>query len=327
MNQEGEWRPLADLEMLRARAALLSGIREYFQQAGVLEVETPVCSVYSNTDPALESLTTNYTGPGCPGGGARLYLQTSPEFAMKRLLAAGSGPIFQICKAFRNNESGRLHNPEFTLLEWYRPGFDQHRLMQEVAELVNSLLPVPRPVESLSYGGAFQCFLGVDPHGASAEALRECAMDYGVPGVAELQLDRDGWADLLLTHALEPRLGRGHLTFLYDYPASQAALARIRKDETPVAERFELYLDGMELANGFHELADGLEQQRRFEADNARRREQGKEPLPIDQHLLAALRSGLPDCSGVALGIDRLLMLTTGAAHINEVLAFPVSRA
>jgi lysyl-tRNA synthetase class 2 len=326
MNQEDEWRPSADPEVLRARATLLSGIREYFQRTGVLEVETPVCSASANTDPALESLTTGYVGPEHPGG-TRLYLQTSPEFAMKRLLAAGSGPIFQICKAFRNSESGRLHNPEFTLLEWYRPGFDQHRLMQEVAELVNSLLPVPRPVESLSYGDAFQRFLGVDPHGASAETLRECAMDYGLPGVAGLQLDRDGWADLLLTHVLEPCLGRDHLSFLYDYPASQAALARIRQDETPVAERFELYLDGMELANGFHELADGGEQQRRFEADNVRRREQGKEPVPVDRHLLAALRSGLPDCSGVALGIDRLLMLITGAAHINQVLAFPVSRA
>jgi lysyl-tRNA synthetase class 2 len=326
MKQGEEWRPLVDLETQRARATLLSRIRAYFQHAGVLEVETPVCSVHANTDPALESLVAGYVGPDFPDG-TPLYLQTSPEFAMKRLLAAGSGPIFQICKAFRNSESGRLHNPEFTLLEWYRPGFDQHRLMQEVAELVNSLLPVPRPVESLSYAETYSHFLGVDPHGASVQALRECALDHGVPGGAELELDRDGWLDLLLTHLLEPKLGRGRLTFLYDYPASQAALARIRQDETPVAERFELYLDGMELANGFHELTDGMEQQRRFEADNDQRREQGKEQLPIDQHLLAALRSGLPDCSGVALGVDRLLMLITGATHINEVLAFPLQRA
>jgi lysyl-tRNA synthetase class 2 len=326
MHQQGDWRPLTNSEMLRARAALLSGIRDYFQQVGVLEVETPLCSVAANTDPALESLTTSYAGPGCPDG-IRLYLQTSPEFAMKRLLAAGSGPVFQIGKAFRNGESGRLHNPEFTLLEWYRPGFDQHRLMREVAELVNSLLPAPRPVESLSYGEAFSRSLGIDPHRASTQLLRECAIDYGVPGVAEFQLDRDGWLDLLLTHALEPRLGQDHLTFLYDYPASQAALARIREDQPPVAERFELYLDGVELANGFHELTDAAEQQRRFEVDNHRRREQGKEQLPIDQHLLAALQAGLPDCSGVALGVDRLLMAVTGAAHIDEVLAFPLERA
>jgi lysyl-tRNA synthetase class 2 len=327
MKQEEEWRARADLEILRARATLLSRIRAYFQQAGVLEVETPVCSVHANTDPALESLVAGYVGPEFPDG-TPLYLQTSPEFAMKRLLAAGSGPIFQICKAFRNGESGRLHNPEFTLLEWYRPGFDQHRLMQEVAELVNSLLPVPRPVESLSYAQAFSHFLGVDPHGASIQALRECALDNNVPGGAELKLDRDGWLDLLLTHQLEPKLGRERLTFLYDYPASQAALARIRrKQEIPVAERFEMYLDGMELANGFHELADPGEQQQRFEADNLQRRQQGKEPMPIDRHLVAALRSGLPDCSGVALGVDRLLMLITGATHLDEVLTFPLSRA
>jgi lysyl-tRNA synthetase class 2 len=326
MTQEEQWRPSADLGILRARARLLSQIRAYFQHAGVLEVETPVCSVHANTDPSLESLITGYQGPGYSDG-IPLYLQTSPEFGMKRMLAAGSGPIYQICKVFRNNESGRLHNPEFTLLEWYRPGYDQHRLMQEVAELVNSLLPEPRVVEKLSYGGAFQRVLGVDPHRANTGELRKCAMDQAVPGGAELDLERDGWIDLLLTHAVEPRLGRDRLTFLYDYPVNQAALARVRPDEPPVAERFELYLDGVELANGFHELADAGEQQRRFEADNERRREQGQEQLPLDRHLLAALQSGLPDCSGVALGIDRLLMLITGATHINEVLAFPLERA
>lgn len=326
MTQESTWRPRAGLEMLRARAALLSGIRDYFQRAGVLEVETPVCSVGGNTDVALESLTSHYRGPHYPDG-KRLFLQTSPEFPMKRLLAAGSGPLFQICKAFRNGESGRLHNPEFTLLEWYRPGFDHHRLMQEVADLVNGLLPTPRAVECLSYGDAFQRFLGINPHRESDAMLRQCALDNGIQAAEELRLDRDGWLDLMLTHILEPRLGQGVLSFLYDYPASQAALARIRSGDIPVAERFELYLNGIELANGFHELVDAEEQGRRFAADNHVRREQGKEQLPVDRRLLDALQSGLPDCSGVALGVDRLLMLITGAAHIDEVLTFPIDRA
>ncbi len=326
MNRENHWRPQVGLEMLRARAALLSGIREFFRLAGVMEVETPVCSAFATTDPALESFLTRYIGPGFPEG-RRLFLQTSPEFPMKRLLAAGSGPIYQICKVFRDNELGRLHNPEFTLLEWYRPGFDHHRLMREVADLVNSSLPSERRVESMSYREAFQGILGIDPHRASCRELRQYAEDMAVPRAVDLQLDRDGWLDLLLTHLIEPHLGQGILTFIYDYPASQAALARIRSGDTPVAERFELYMDGVELANGFRELADAEEQGRRFDAGNERRREQGKEPLPVDRYLLDALRNGLPDCSGVALGIDRLLMLVTGASRLDQVLAFPLDRA
>ncbi len=326
MSRENHWCPQAGLEMLRARADLLSRIREFFAQAGVMEVETPVCSAYATTDPALESLFTRYVGPGFPEG-RRLFLQTSPEFPMKRLLAAGSGPIYQICKAFRDGEQGRLHNPEFTLLEWYRPGFDHHRLMQEVADLVNGLLPSIRAVESMSYAEAFQGLLGIDPHRASCRELRQYAEHRTVPGAADLQLDRDGWLDLLLTHLIEPHLGQGTLTFIYDYPASQAALARIRSEDIPVAERFELYVDGVELANGFHELADAEEQRRRFDAGNERRREQGKEPLPVDRRLLDALRHGLPDCSGVALGIDRLLMLVTGVSRLDQVLAFPLGYA
>ncbi len=247
---------------------------------------------------------------------------------MKRLLAAGCGPIYQICRVFRDGELGSRHNPEFTLLEWYRPGFDHQALMGEVTALVHRLLPASLTEERLSYAEAFQRFLCIDPHSAGCEALRQCAINNGICGARELELEfRDGWLDLLLSHLIEPELGRGRITYLYDYPASQAALSRIRQAPSPVAERFELYLEGMEIANGFHELADKTEQQSRFEADNAARTAQGLAPVEMDRHLLAALESGLPDCAGVALGIDRLLMVITGHRDIREVLAFPFALA
>ncbi len=313
--------------MLEARAGLLAAIRAFFQGKGVMEVETPVCSTSATTDPALESLATCFTGPGAAQG-KELYLHTSPEFPMKRLLAAGSGPIYQICKVFRDGELGRWHNPEFTLLEWYRPGFDQHRLMDEVAELINGVLPGPLPVERIGYRELFLNHLDLDPHIATADQLRDHARRQGVPGAETLELaDRDGWLDLLLTHCIEPHLGNGCICFVFDYPATQASLARIRQGTPPLAERFELYMDGMELANGFHELTDGSEQRRRFEADLERRREMGIKQVPMDERFLAALKLGIPACSGVALGVDRLLMRLTGATHIRDVLAFPLDRA
>ncbi len=306
---------------------LLEDIRAYFRGAGVMEVDTPICSAHATTDPVLESFSTCYLGPEAPAG-RRLYLHTSPEFPMKRLLAAGSGPIYQICKVFRNGESGRWHNPEFTLLEWYRPGFDHHRLMDEVACLINGMLPEPLPVELVSYGELFRRSLGFDPHQASTSELRAHAVKLGVSGAETMDLhDVDAWLDLLLTHCIEPHLGQDGLCFVYDYPATQASLARIRPGDPPVAERFELYMDGIELANGFHELAYGPEQRKRFESDLERRRIDGVEQVPMDEYLLAALDSGIPDCSGVALGIDRLLMRFTGASHIRDVLAFPMDRA
>jgi len=321
------WRPTAGLERIRARAALLADIRGFFARAGVMEVETPICSAHGSTDPALVSLQTLYRGPGTPEGRS-LYLHTSPEFAMKRLLAAGSGPIYQICKVFRGEERGRRHNPEFSLLEWYRPGFDHHRLMDEVEALLRSVCDRSLSAERLSYRELFECHLGVDPHAASGAALRDLAVSLGLPGVASLSLvGRDPWLDLLLTHCIEPRLAKRGLVFVYDYPASQASLARVRQGFPPVAERFEVYLDGVELANGFHELDDALEQRRRFEAEQVLRREKGLHSVPMDVHLLQALETGLPDCSGVALGVDRLLMAVTGADSIDEVLTFPVERA
>ncbi len=313
--------------MLEARARLLADIRAFFQRKGVMEVETPVCSAHATTDPVLESFSTSFTGPN-QAQGKNLYLHTSPEFSMKRLLAAGSGPIYQICKVFRDGESGRLHNPEFTLLEWYRPGYDHHRLMGEMAELINGLLPKPLSVERISYGELFQSNLGFDPHLCSVEQLRGHAVRLGVGGAESMDLqDADGWLGLLMTHCIEPHLGKGSICFVYDYPATQASLARIRPGDPPLGERFELYMDGIELANGFHELTSADEQRGRFECDLERRREIGIKQVPMDENLLAALECGLPACSGVALGIDRLLMRLTGAGHIRDVLAFPLDRA
>jgi elongation factor P--(R)-beta-lysine ligase len=321
------WAPVASFEMLQARSQLLAAIRSFFQRLGVMEVDTPTCSSRAATDPMLESFATSYTGPGAAHG-RELFLHTSPEFPMKRLLAAGSGPIYQLCKVFRNGEAGRQHNPEFTLLEWYRPGFDHHQLMSEVAELINSLLPSPLPVEQLSYGELFQRHLGFDPHQCRLQDLQTHAVNAGVPGAGTMELgDKDGWLDLLLTHCIEPQLGKGSLCFVYDYPASQASLSRIRPGTPPLAERFELYMDGIELANGFHELTSATEQRTRFLADLEQRRANGSREPPMDDLLLAAMDDGLPDCSGVALGIDRLLMRLTGAVHINQVLAFPLDRA
>jgi lysyl-tRNA synthetase class 2 len=321
------WRPSASLDVLRKRARLLNRIRGFFLDAEVLEVATPACSFHGSTAPGIASMTTRYVGPVHPAG-RTLYLHTSPEFAMKRLLTAGSGPIYQICQVFRNGELGRFHQPEFTLLEWYRPGFDHYRLMDEVAALVGSVSDRPLPERRLSYAELFLEHLEIDPHRAEPSALRAHALELKVPGADTLELaGSDAWLDLLLTHCIEPRLPAGTLTFVYDYPASQAALARIRPGDPPVAERFELYLGGMELANGFHELADADEQRERFRRELAARQAQGQEPIPMDFRFLAALKAGLPDCAGVALGVDRLLMWLTGSKRIEQVLSFAFERA
>ncbi|MCP3667167.1 MAG: EF-P lysine aminoacylase GenX [Gammaproteobacteria bacterium] len=319
------WRPAASRQMLQARADLLNRIRGWFCELGVMEVETPILSESGTPDPALESFQTDYEGLGISGP---RYLHTSPEFFMKRLLSAGSGPIYQIARVFRNGESGGRHNPEFSLLEWYRPGYDHLQLMDEVAALVNLLLETPRSVEFMSYSEAFQHHLGIDPLSSSLFELKSAAVELGIGGAAELNLpERDGWLDLLLSHGVEPHLGQGTLCFLYDYPASQGALARISPKNPLVAERFELYMEGLELANGFNELGDCQEQRSRFEQEQARRHQLGLPEIPIDSRFLAGLSQGFPDCAGVALGLDRLLMVLTGAESIGQVLAFPFSRA
>lgn len=323
-----DWRPSCAPEALRLRAGLLARMRAFFEARGVLEVDTPALSRAAVTDPALASFAVDWHGPE-PG---RLWLQTSPEYAMKRLLAAGSGPIWQLAKVFRDGEAGRRHNPEFSLLEWYRPGFDHHALMDEVIDLVSELLAGRRALaepERIRYQDAFLQHAGVDPFAADVPALRVACTRHALvppPGMPEAQVEP--WLDLLLSHVIEPRLGCGRLSFLYDYPPAQAALACIRRDETPaVGSRFELYLDGVELANGFHELGDAGEQRARFEADNRARVRAALPVMPIDEALLAALASGLPACAGVALGFDRLLMLAANAGGLDAVLAFPVDRA
>jgi lysyl-tRNA synthetase class 2 len=262
---------------------------------------------------------------------------------MKRLLAAGSGPIYQLARAFRDGEAGRRHNPEFTLLEWYRPGFDHHRLMDEVEELLAATLeeraaaepggpkraePI-RPAERLTYAEAFRRHAGVDPHRAPVAELDAAIAAAGVAGPSFAAGDRDGRLHLLMALVVEPALGPGTVV-VHDFPASQASLARIRPataDRPALAERFEVFVAGVELANGFHELTDAAEQRRRFAADLARRRAAGLPQPPLDERFLAALEAGLPPSAGVALGFDRLVMLATGAASIDEVLAFPADRA
>ncbi len=315
------WRPSASLDVLRARARLLASIRDYFSRTDVLEVETPYASVHGVTDPAIDSCRLR---ADCGGR----YLHTSPEFPMKRLLSAGSGAIYQVCRVFRAGERGRWHNPEFSLLEWYRPGFEHHRLMDDVASLLRQVLDNDLAEIRLSYAELFEAHIGIDPHAATSDLLRQKALDLGLADASRLQLpDRDAWLDLLLTHSIEPHMPRDRMLFIYDYPVSQAALARVRPGEPPVAERFELYLGGMELANGFYELADAGEQRTRFEVELAERESQGKPLIPMDEHLLDALQAGLPDCAGVALGLDRLLMRLCGAGHIGHVLAFAHDRA
>ena len=322
----GHWKPTASIDALRLRCRLLNRIRLFFEDRGVLEVETPLLSAATVTDPHLSSMSSRYKGPGAPDG-RKLFLRTSPEYAMKRLLAAGSGPIYQICKAFRDGESGRHHNPEFTLLEWYRPGFDHHQLMDEMDDFLHEILHT-EPAERMSYEDMFQRFVGVNPHDASAETLIERAHDLGLKEVENLETnDRDDWLHLLMIHAIEPHIGRSKPTFVYDYPVSQSALARIRPGNPSVAERFEVYLGGVELANGFHELTDADEQRSRFVADLEKREALGLEPVPMDGRILAALEAGMPSSAGVALGVDRLVALAAGTKGISDVVAFSIDRA
>ncbi len=307
---------------LRRRAALLAKIRAFFAARGVWEVETPALSTAATTDPALDSYRI------APRGEPPRYLHTSPEFPMKRLLAAGSGDIYQLARVFRPREQGRYHNPEFTLLEWYRLGFDDAELMAEVAELVAAVLaPGPPPsVERLTYREAFTRFAGVDPF-AEPGALEQRAVAVGIHPPPLPTDDPDPWRHLLMSHLVEPHLGTNGLCFITDYPASQAALARLRPADPGAAARFELYWQGVELANGFWELCNVAEQRRRFAADLRQRRRHGLTVAPCDHRLLAALEAGLPDCAGVALGVDRLAMLVMACDHLDQVLAFPQQRA
>lgn len=320
------WQPTASLSMLKTRAKILEKIRTFFATRNVLEVETPLLSHGTVTDPFIHSIPVQYSPAGSKHT-ETLYLQTSPEYAMKRLLAAGSGSIYQICKAFRNGESGRKHNPEFTMLEWYRIDFEHHALMTEMDEFLQFVIE-SKPATRTSYANIFDQYLNINPHTISVHNLKNCAVknNLSIPlGIDEN--DRNTWLDLLMSHFIEPHLGQSEPIFIYDYPATQAALARIRNDEIPVAERFEVYIKGVELANGFHELANAAEQRKRFEENIIERNKLGYNEALIDENLLAALNHGLPNCAGVAIGIDRLIMIATGANSIKNIISFPIERA
>lgn len=319
------WQPGASIQTLQQRAKYLASIRVFFAERSVLEVETPQLSKHGVTDPYLVSFNTEFVGPENKQGLA-LFLQTSPEYAMKRLLCAGSGCIFQICKAYRNEEAGRLHNPEFTLLEWYRVGFNHFDLMDEMAELLVRVLNCSAP-QQISYQQAFIEHLSIDPHTATLQQLQALVMELEIADFAEQENDPDTLLQILFSHCIEPKIGQHSPCMVYHFPASQAALARINTDDPRVAERFEVYYQGIELANGFHELADAQEQRRRFEQDNHKRRTLGYRPMLPDEKLLRALEQGLPDCAGVALGIDRLLMLALTHNCIDSVQAFTINRA
>jgi elongation factor P--(R)-beta-lysine ligase len=319
------WRPTATREVLQQRAQALARVREFFAKRAVLEVDTPLVVNAPVTDVHIHSAEVRFAAIA-----DRHYLHTSPEFAMKRLLASGSGDIFQLCHVVRAFERGRHHNAEFTLVEWYRLGFSMEQLMEEVEALARAVLgPVAQPMrgERLSYVDAFKQTLGIDPLTASMDELTALATTDGSLPWMGGGPSRDDLLDLLMAVKIGPALGQNALTFVHRYPASQAALARLDPNDPRVALRFELYCEGIELANGFHELASASEQRARFEQDLAERRRRGQPAEKMDELLLAALESGLPECAGVAVGFDRLLMLATGASHIDQVLPFPIERA
>ena len=318
-----DWRPTASLAALQLRARMLSQVRGFFAARGVLEVETPVLSAGTVSDPQIESLTTRVAGMAGPS-----YLSTSPEYPMKRLLAAGSGDIYQVCKVFRDAERGRWHNPEFTMIEWYRLGFDDGALMTEVEGLAALLLApdrLLRPAERLTYAEALRRHAGVDAHKDDDSALELAAAHHGI--VCRAELDRDAKLDLLMGLVVGPKLGLDRPCFICDYPVSQASLARLKPGPPAVAARFEFYIDGIELANGFHELANAAAQRARFNGDLAVRGARGQVRPPLDERLLAALGSGMPDCAGVALGFDRLVAVALRAARLSEAMSFSIDNA
>ncbi|HDL8465084.1 TPA: elongation factor P--(R)-beta-lysine ligase [Yersinia enterocolitica] len=325
MSETASWQPSAPIANLLKRAAIMAEIRRFFADRGVLEVETPTMSQATVTDIHLVPFQTRFVGPGAADG-LTLYMMTSPEYHMKRLLAAGSGSIYQLGRSFRNEEAGRHHNPEFTMLEWYRPHYDMYRLMDEVEDLLQQILDCDSS-ERLSYQQAFLRHLDIDPLSADKAQLREAAAKLDLSNIADTEEDRDTLLQLLFTVGVEPHIGRDKPAFVYHFPASQASLAVISTEDHRVAERFEVYFKGIELANGFHELTDGDEQLKRFEQDNRSREKRGLLQHPIDMNLIDALKHGLPDCSGVALGVDRLVMLALGAEKLSDVIAFPVGRA
>ncbi|GLX78098.1 elongation factor P--(R)-beta-lysine ligase [Thalassotalea insulae] len=321
------WKTDLSWQVAKLRADYLNTIRSFFLEKNVVEVETPLLSQGTVTDVHLEAFDSRYDFLSSKCEGTHLFLQTSPEFAMKRLLASGYGSIYQICKAFRYEEAGRFHNPEFTMLEWYRIGFDHFHLMEEVSELLQQVLAC-KPASKISYQQAFQQYLNIDPLDTSLSELKQLMTEQNILGdwIAE-ETDHDVLLQVLFSECIEPKIGQQTPCFVYHYPSSQSALAKISALDNRVAERFECYFKGVELANGFNELTDACEQVERFEKDNQHRRKLGKAEKPIDNRFIAALTEGLPQCSGVALGVDRLLMLALETNTIAETMTFNIDKA
>lgn len=316
-SNDNNWRPTAQLAALQARSEAYRTIREFFAARQVLEVETPVMAARGVTDPYIQAF-----------GVDDKYLQTSAEYAMKRLLAAGYGSMYQISKVFRREEAGNFHNPEFTMLEWYRVGFDHLQLMDEMDALLQAVLNC-EPAQRITYHDLFTKFLQINPHDVSIADLQSCAQQHGIDltAAAAENLTVTDWLQLLMSHIIEPQLIGPMPWIVYNFPVAQAALAKIIPGESPVAARFEVYMQGIELANGYYELQNAVEQEKRFAADNALRREQKIHQMQPDERLVSALTVGLPECAGVALGIDRLLMLKLQVKNIAEVLTFTIENA
>ncbi len=317
-----DWQPSASLDHLKRRAQFLTEIRRFFYQRDVLEVDTPILSHAAPTAPYLDSFTTEYIAAG--GQKTSCYLHTSPEFAMKRLLAAGLGDIYQIAKVFRNGEQGRHHSPEFTMLEWYRPSLSYHQLMTEVDDLLQIVVGLS-PAVKMSYQTLFSQYLSIDVTDVEQDELKQYALSRIKSLPQDWQADKDGWLELLMSELIEPQLALSAQPYIiYDFPASQAQLAKLHRsdDGAVVAARFEVYAQGLELANGYDECLNAEELSQRFNKDNLLRQQQGKVTMPIDQHLIAAINAGLPACTGVAIGVDRLLMLKLNVNDINAVTSF-----
>jgi len=322
------WQPSASFDTLRLRARLNALVRAFFAERGMLEVETPVLSRGGNSEPNIASFSLEFSGR-TDGAPRTRWLRTSPEYPLKRLLAAGLGDCYELGRVFRDGEAGGRHNPEFTMLEWYRVGWNHLRLAEETADLVNAALALvgrSATLRVVRYRDLYRDALGIDPFVASEGELRAALGDVHIDPTG---LTRDDRLDLLMTHRLQPAFASGELLAVTDWPASQCALARLRDDGDGflIAERFELYLGPVELANGYHELTDVGEQRARFQRDLERRRERGASEPTLDEAFLAALDAGLPDCAGVALGVDRLLMAMLGTDRIADVLAFDFARS